>query len=158
VTPAETARLLAAAAAYDRRTVGDMDVVAWHKAIGHLDAADSLEAVARHYATSREWIMPADVSAGVQAIRNERAATRHSEALALPSRFEADSDRDLRLQRGLVRCRDVIEPIVERLQAKRDDQPKTEADQRLEVARRRAKQIRRDREMAERLGYKRGQR
>jgi hypothetical protein len=152
VTPAETARLLAAAQAFDRRTVGEMDVIAWHKAIGALDFTDAVEAVARHYAESRDWIMPSDVAAGVRAIRNERASQVHHEVRELPSRFEDDVTRDIRLKAGLTHCRNVLQPILDRLQAARDSQDGelSESDQRLNLARQRAREYRRDRDMAAR--------
>lgn len=154
MTPADIARLLAACAAYDRRTVGEMDIIAWHKAIGALDYADSLEAVARHYANSRDWIMPADVAAGVRAIRNDRAGQIHSEALALPSKFEDDALRDLRLARGIAHCRDVLDPILDCLRAKRDASAPdlSESDRRLMLARKRAREIHRENDMAVRYG------
>lgn len=152
MTPAETAGLLAAAAAYDQRTVGITDVAAWHKAIGHLNHTDAVTAVARYYALNRDRIMPSDVHAGVLAIRNDRATQRHSEALAIPSRFETDDDRDLRLQRGMATCRDILSPILDRLAAERTAHQAqlTEADQKLEIARIRARQIHRDRQHMER--------
>lgn len=154
MTPADTARLLAACAAYDRRTVGEMDIAAWHKAIGHLDYTDALEAVAQHYANSREWIMPADVHAGVLTIRNERASKKHSEALALPSRFEDDVTRDVRMERGLAQCRAVVDEIVDRLRQQREaDSPAlSDADRKLALARKRAREIHREREIAARYG------
>lgn len=146
MTPAETARLLAAAAAFDRRTIGEMDVAAWHKAIGALDFVDSVEAVAQHYATTRDWIMPSDVAAGVRSIRNRRAEATHSEALALPSKFEPDVLRDVRVSRGAAQCRDVLRPILERLQAERDAErgEVSESDQKLNLARQRAREMRRE--------------
>ena len=143
MTPADIARLLAACAAYDRRTVGEMDIIAWHKAIGALD-----------YADSRDWIMPADVAAGVRAIRNDRAGQIHSEALALPSKFEDDALRDLRLARGIAHCRDVLDPILDCLRAKRDASAPdlSESDRRLMLARKRAREIHRENDMAVRYG------
>lgn len=155
MTPAETARLLAACAAYDRRTVGDMDVIAWHKAIGHLDVADSLEAVAKHYATTREWIMPSDVAEGVRAIRAERDRRETKTApRELPSRFETDITRDITLRAGVAHCRDVLRPILDQLEAAREAErgEVSESDQRLNLARKVAREYRRERDMAERYG------
>lgn len=112
MTPAEMTEVLAACSAYDSRTVGIVDVAAWHKAIGHLDQADALDAVAHHYGTSRDRIMPADINDGCKRIRNERASKRHSEVLAIPSKFELDDIRDDRLRRGV---RNVIESIVRKM-------------------------------------------
>lgn len=57
----ETIDLLATCAAYDRRTVGKTDAVAWHAVVGDLPFSMAQQAVFAHYSDSREWIMPADV-------------------------------------------------------------------------------------------------
>lgn len=72
MTRSEVATLLGICAAYDNRTVGDMDVQAWHAVIGDLPFEDSRTAVLQHYAETRERIMPADVRQRVQAMRRDR--------------------------------------------------------------------------------------
>ena len=72
MTIEETIDLLTVAAAFDRRTIGEGDAVAWHAALGDLDFTDSREAVVAHYRERREWIMPADVRGRVRAIRDKR--------------------------------------------------------------------------------------
>lgn len=101
MTPADVAEVLAAAGAYDGRTVGMADVGAWHAAIGDLDPQDALAAVVRHYQNSTEWMKPAHVRQNVLAIRNERAEQREHEVRALPSRFEPDPERAARIRRGV---------------------------------------------------------
>ena len=61
MTKAETATLLAMIAAFDRRTLGEADVEAWHLILTDLEAGDCAAAVREHYAAKRDWIMPADV-------------------------------------------------------------------------------------------------
>ena len=73
MTPAETAKVLAAAAAFDQRTVGTSDVAAWHAALGELDYPDARDAVTRHYRTTAERIMPVHVLEHATDIRGERA-------------------------------------------------------------------------------------
>jgi len=73
VSPAETAKVLAAAAAFDQRTVGTADVAAWHSALGELDYADARDAVTRHYRTTADRIMPVHVLHYAGEIRSERA-------------------------------------------------------------------------------------
>jgi hypothetical protein len=68
----EVVDLLTTAAAYDRRTVGEADAIAWHAAIGDLPFEDSRAAVVAHYRESREWLMPADVRQRVKEARRER--------------------------------------------------------------------------------------
>jgi hypothetical protein len=72
MNPEEVIDLLTTAAAYDRRTVGDADVIAWSAAVGDLDFADARDAVVQHYRDSREWLMPADVRRLVKAMREAR--------------------------------------------------------------------------------------
>ena len=57
----EIAAVLAKCAAYDRRTVGASDVLAWHEVLERVELADALEAVKRWYSNNRDWIMPSDV-------------------------------------------------------------------------------------------------
>lgn len=57
----ETAAVLAKAQAYDRRTIGKTDVLAWHEALADLPVADALAAVAAHYRESTDWLMPAHI-------------------------------------------------------------------------------------------------
>jgi hypothetical protein len=87
MTPEEVIDLLTTCAAFDRRTVGEADVVAWHSAVGDLDFPDAREAVVRHYRNTRDWIMPADVRKLVKEIREQRL-TRH--AVPAPSAELAD--------------------------------------------------------------------
>lgn len=101
MTPGDMARVLTKCAAFDQRTIGEADVMAWYDAVGQLDYDDAMTAVSRHYATSTDRIMPAHLRTEVLAIRNERAGKQHHEILALPSRFEADEIRDERIRERL---------------------------------------------------------
>jgi hypothetical protein len=71
VKPSEVAQLLAFCAAFDRRTVGEADAMAWHTVLGHIPYEQAREAVTAHYSNTREWIMPADI---LQRVRKARAA------------------------------------------------------------------------------------
>jgi hypothetical protein len=55
------ATILALAAAYDLRTVGEADVEAWHAAVGDLDFESCRKVVIEHYRNKRERLMPADL-------------------------------------------------------------------------------------------------
>lgn len=69
----EIGQLLAFAALYDNRKVGDADVVAWLEAIGDLPYADARTAVAGHYGSeSTDRLMPGHVRIRVKAMRRER--------------------------------------------------------------------------------------
>lgn len=70
----ETARLLSMIAAYNNRTIGEADVVAWQSVLPDVPLADAEEAVRRHYAEHTEWMMPAHVRRLVRDIAQERQA------------------------------------------------------------------------------------
>jgi hypothetical protein len=74
MTPSEVATLLAKCAAYDRRTIGEADVAAWHDALHDVSFADASAAVTEHYVRSSVWIGVAEVRAGVKRIRAGRLA------------------------------------------------------------------------------------
>jgi hypothetical protein len=65
----ETAAVLAKAAAYDNRNVGEANVRAWHEALGDLALADCLAAVAQHHRTSTDYLMPAHIRRLVEEAR-----------------------------------------------------------------------------------------
>ncbi|MGO9079298.1 MAG: hypothetical protein ACLQDY_09690 [Streptosporangiaceae bacterium] len=70
----EIGDLLAFAALYDNRKAADPDIMAWLRAIGDLPYADSEAAVAAHYGTTTERLMPGHVRTRVKAMRAERLA------------------------------------------------------------------------------------
>lgn len=97
----DVSQVLAKAAAFDNRTIGEAEILVWLEAIGDLPLEDALTAVTRHYRESTEWLKPVHVREQVLAIRNERAKSRHHEVLELPSRFEPDEIRDARVRAGV---------------------------------------------------------
>lgn len=72
MTPADAARVLAKAAAYDARTIGDADVMAWSEALADVNPADALAAVTRHYQANDTRLMPVHVLRIADEIRRER--------------------------------------------------------------------------------------
>ena len=72
MTIEETIDLLTAAAAFDRRTVGKADAVAWHATVGDLALDDCRAAVLAHYTETTDWLMPAHVRRRVKAVRAKR--------------------------------------------------------------------------------------
>jgi hypothetical protein len=72
VNLSETADLLTAMSAFDRRTIGDGDVIAWQAVLSDASFGDCLEAVKRYYAENTEWMMPAHVRRLVRDIVSER--------------------------------------------------------------------------------------
>jgi hypothetical protein len=71
----ETAAVLAKIKIGDNREVDSKGLVLreWHEAIGDLDYADAIEAVAMHRRESQAYLLPAHVRANVQLIRTRRA-------------------------------------------------------------------------------------
>lgn len=72
MTPAEVAKVLVKASAYDLRTVGEADVLAWHEVVGRLALEDCLAAVTAHYTETERRVMPSDVRRLAMRIRDER--------------------------------------------------------------------------------------
>ena len=61
--------LLSYAAAFDRRTVGKFDVLAWYDLIGDLPKDLALQAARDHYREQPGvWLEPGHIVAGVEAI------------------------------------------------------------------------------------------
>lgn len=72
VSRGDAARLLALAAAFDRRTVGEEDAIAWSDVLADLDAEDCAKAIRDHYRDQTAWIMPAHIRTAVRRARAER--------------------------------------------------------------------------------------
>ena len=118
MTRSEMAMLLGLMAARDSRKVDEIMVTTWMEDCGDLGLDDARRAVSAWYRNTRERMMPADLRAGVKAIREERdRLERKHEVLALPSRFEPDDVRAMRVKEGVAQCRDVLGPILARLKA-----------------------------------------
>lgn len=75
MTSEEIIDLLTAAAAYDRRTVGEGDVHAWHEVAGRAGWTfhAALVALHQHFATSTDWLMPGHITTLVRAERRQPA-------------------------------------------------------------------------------------
>lgn len=63
---------LAAAAAFDRRTTGDADILAWYKVLKDYRFEDAQQALEEHYSSSNDWMMPFHVIQGIKGIRERR--------------------------------------------------------------------------------------
>lgn len=73
MTPADAAELLALAAAFDRRTVGQADAMAWGAALHDVPLDDDARAaVAAHFSESTEWLTPAHIRAIRRRMRDAR--------------------------------------------------------------------------------------
>jgi len=72
MTPADAARVLTKAAAFDQRTVGAADAIVWAEALDEIGVDDALEAVTRHYRGQTDRLMPAHVRRHVEQMRRDR--------------------------------------------------------------------------------------
>jgi hypothetical protein len=80
----QTAEVLAKAALFDFRTVGENDVMAWWEVVSDLDYADSMAAVSRWYRDRSDRLMPSHLREAVALLQAERArAQRLAQAEAL---------------------------------------------------------------------------
>lgn len=158
----EVIDVLTVAAAFDFRSIGEADAIAWHAVLSDLDFSDARAAVLVHYAETCDRIMPANVRQRVKAMRRERLAREIAPAppagLAdAPVRYRAE------LQAGITRIADGhrVPPAI--AAPVREDPPPaefTEARAALglalprtpqELARRQAAEARAEREAADRL-------
>lgn len=115
MTPEDVIDVLSKAGAYDNRTIGHVEVAAWHELVGRYERGDALEAVGRHYTETRERMMPADLIKQIKAVREDRRREQHSDALALPSRWEEDPERDERFKANRARLeREILGPLAEK--------------------------------------------
>lgn len=94
---AEVAELLTLIAAFDRRTIGDADVEAWHLVLGDLDAVDCADAIREHFTESREWLMPADVR--TRAVNAKRRREGRARRAALEAQIAAENPQGELTQR-----------------------------------------------------------
>jgi len=83
----DTARLLAVIQAFDRRTIGDGDVIAWSAVLDDLDYGECADAVVMHQRNSPGvWLEPGHIRAIVKAARadwaDRNAAVEHHAAIA----------------------------------------------------------------------------
>ena len=81
----QVAKLLASAAVFDNREVTPAKVEAWFVVLGDLDFQEASRALAEHYRSSHEYLMPAHIVDGVR----ERHERRSLERPSLPPREAA---------------------------------------------------------------------
>ena len=70
----ETGELLALISAYDNRNFNKETTAAWYDLLSPYTLAEAKHAVKKHYAESRDWLMPADVLRIIKAERRNRVA------------------------------------------------------------------------------------
>lgn len=86
----ECKRVLAKIQLGDNRQVDELTLREWFNTIGHLNFADTIEAVTLHRQESDSWLMPSHLVANVHRIRtnrelNHREIERHINVAPRPS-------------------------------------------------------------------------
>lgn len=79
MTPNEVIDLLSIIAGYDRRTVGQVDVESWHRALDdprvpNIGYDECVDAVILHYRDTSEFVMPSHILTRVKAARASTVA------------------------------------------------------------------------------------
>ena len=74
MTPSEAAELLVLCSAYDNRTIGDGNALAWADVLNDVRLADAKDAVKAHYRRSAEFLHASEVRERVRALREARLA------------------------------------------------------------------------------------
>lgn len=107
----EVAELLGRIAAYDRRTLGEADVLAWHEVLRDIAYDDALAAVVEHFKISREWLMPVDVRMGAKRLRGTRLGVVETVPDAdpddVPAYLSALREQRVRVATGALTDRDM---------------------------------------------------
>lgn len=116
----DTAKVLAKAAAFDRRTIGDSEILVWHEAIGDLPLGDCLNAVTAHYRESADWLTPAHIRQFAQAADHKRRGQQRAAQLATATTPDGTTLAIEGAPRGPVRDRspevaDLVRKTVESL-------------------------------------------
>jgi len=88
---AQAAQLLAMAAAYDNRNASEIAARAWGEALHDIRFDDARHALIEHYKHNRQWLMPADIREGVQALRYHRTLRGRIHVGHPPADLEPDA-------------------------------------------------------------------
>lgn len=137
--PGDAARVLAKAAAFDQRTIGEADIAAWYEALADLDAADALAAVTRHYAESDKRLMPVHVRTHALDIRRdrqqrEREAEQRHELTAYAATGVGVRDRSAEVADMVAKLRQKLGPsdptVLRRAEWVREERQRQRADAR----------------------------
>lgn len=84
----ETGELLALISAYDNRNFNKETTAAWYDLLSPYTLAEAKHAVKKHYAESRDWLMPSDVLRIIKTERRNRLARVET---IVPSRADMTS-------------------------------------------------------------------
>lgn len=104
MTKAEVAKLLAIVQAFDRRTVGEADVTAWHEIarIADWQPQQAYGAVTEHFSSGGEWLTPGHITDRIRAVSREISHRIFTRDIEPPSELHGDLDAELRWRRETV--------------------------------------------------------
>lgn len=123
----ETARLLGAMAAFDRRTVGDADVIAWQAVMEDIPLSDALAAVKKHYSEGEAWLMPVHIRTAVKAMQEEREAAARATGWA-PGQAGVPKDQAMPEVKAITRLEDLPPDVAALVAAARQILPEGDRD------------------------------
>lgn len=93
MTNDEAAAVLLRASGVDGRKAGELQARMWGHLLRDVDAADAMDAVDEHYATSDKWLMPVHVIEGAKRIRRRRDG--QARLAELEAQIEAENAGEL---------------------------------------------------------------
>lgn len=104
MTKAEVAKLLAIVQAFDRRTVGEADVTAWHEVarLAGWRPEHAFRAVTEHFSSGGEWLTPGHVTDRIRAARRDISRRIFTRDITPPAELGADLQAELRWRRETV--------------------------------------------------------
>jgi hypothetical protein len=108
----ESAQALSVAAAYDNRTIGETNVMAWADALADLRLTDVIDAIKAHYRDTTEFVQPAHIRPKVRNLRDRRIMD--AVIPAPPAELADDPVAALEWHRAALRAIADGEPLVER--------------------------------------------
>lgn len=118
----ETTQALALAQAFDNRTVGEVNIRAWHAVLADAEAADVMAAIREHYAEHTEWIMPAHIRTAVRDMVSQREMAARATGYA-PGQYGVPKDQAMpEITGGELppEVRALVEEVSARLSARAD--------------------------------------
>jgi hypothetical protein len=92
MTRGDIAKLFSVIAAFDRRTIGEADIMAWHAALNDLDFIECRDAVIAHFRISDEWLTPARIREQIRLAKVRRRPPTIAEQDELEARRIARID------------------------------------------------------------------
>ena len=123
----ETTQALALAQAFDNRTVGEVNIRAWHAVLADAAAADVMAAIREHYAEHTEWIMPAHIRTAVRDMVSQREMAARATGWA-PGQAGVPKDQAMPEVKAIGRLEDLPPDVAALVAAARQILPEGDRD------------------------------